>query len=288
MFLRFSPRYLALSLFVLLGLLPCDLLAFDPGSAGSMDSRARLRNPLIEVPSVQDSFTVVSARSFGDLPDRVYRTMISMNEEMARLFGEAPHFAVSIELLDENAFFEQTGAPSWTNALYFDGRILVPVPEPLDSAVLENLTRSVKHEFTHAYIYAAGGGKCPGWLDEGIAQWVEGPVNPLLQKILARHLQSAAAIPMAWLQQGFTKLDTKIVGAAYGQSLFAANSLMRSYGVQKVGGYLALMRQGANPADAFQRSFNLSYESFEKQLDVALQEWAQAYNGSGKMVAARF
>ena len=36
------------------------------------------------------------------------------------------------------------------------------------------LSRILKHELTHSFLYQKTQGRCPTWLQEGVAQWMEG------------------------------------------------------------------------------------------------------------------
>lgn len=242
----------------------------SPDSDSSRERQISYRKFALEHP-----FTIVSTKRWEDLAAKVYDLLAQSSTELERLFGRAPTQALSIELLGEKDFYATTGAPLWTNAMYYEGRILIPVIEPLEGESYDSIVRSVRHEYTHAYINAASAGKCPGWLDEGLAQWFEGPVNPLLSSILAKHLKTSAPIPMIYLQNGFTKLDNQIVGPAYGQSLFAAISLMKTFGFEAIGAYLAKLRQGIAGEIAFKESFGLGSTAFENKLKNALTIWVQ-------------
>lgn len=205
----------------------------------------------------------------------------NIDETHARLskhFGEIPGFESSLRLMDEELFYLSTGAPSWTNALFYKGQIMIPVPNK-KAPDMENIIRSVKHEYTHAVIHALSQGNCPGWLDEGLAQWAEGPENPALQPALFRYLNNNPPVPLDLLQNGFTKLKTRMVPAAYAQSLFATHTIINSFGVSSIGTYLKNLRKESNKSLAFYRSFKLSEKDFEKMLGANLKDWRKEYPG---------
>jgi len=228
--------------------------------------------------STQSTFTVISSKRWNDLAKKVYSELEQSNIELEKYLGRAQVQSISIELLSETDFFQLTGAPLWTNAMYYEGRIMIPVLEPIEGENFDNIVRSVRHEYSHAYISAASGGKCPGWLDEGLAQWFEGPVNPLIQNILAKHLRSSAPVPMIYLQNGFTKLDTQIVGAAYGQSLFAALSIIKTYPFRAIQKFFAMLKDGQTQESAFKEAFGISTAAFETKIRNSLWNWVRAYD----------
>lgn len=217
--------------------------------------------------------TVISPAQWSSIStDLLHELRVSHKEHSSRL-GRIPAINTSIRLMDEGTFFEYTGAPSWTNALFFRGQILIPlsVTQPID---LDNVRRSVKHEYTHAVIFSLSGGKAPGWFDEGIAQWAEGDENPALRAALKGYLQEHEPVPLKLLQGGFTKLDEKMVPAAYAQSLLATKALIEVYGFDLVAAYLSMMRAGTAPDIAFETAFRTSSARFEEKLTGSLKKWA--------------
>jgi hypothetical protein len=261
------------------------VLSFVPstGSTQSETSRARYSNPS-EAPSAALRFTplkleggskltLISPSQWSDLADALVDTLTSTHGEYTKLFGTIPAFATSIRLMDDQAFYELTGAPSWTNAMYFRGQIIIPLAanQPID---MENLHRSVRHEYTHAIISALSGGRAPGWIDEGIAQWAEGTENPALKPALENWLKTNEPVPLRFLQGGFTKLNPAMVPAAYAQSLFAARAVIKTYGFEHIGAFLTALRNGSDKDQAFITGFGVGSGEFESALGSALKQWA--------------
>jgi hypothetical protein len=172
--------------------------------------------------------------------------------------------------MDEESFYLSTGAPRWTNAMYFKNQILIPMAVEGETDY-DNLVRSIKHEYTHAVIHALSDGKCPGWLDEGLAQWAEGDENPALRPALTTWLKRNEVVSLKLLQGGFTKLETRMVAAAYAQSLYAAEYMIEGFGFEKIKTYFEDLRSGSDKADAFQGSFGMSEVSFERRLGSHLK-----------------
>ena len=229
------------------------------------------------------TFTLISAPEWRTTANEVRDVVMQTHQRYQRNFGQLPKVSASIRLMDDEQFYKQTGAPRWTNAMYYRGEIVIPLSptEPIDK---ENLTRSVKHEYTHAVLHALSGGKCPGWVDEGIAQLAEGEVHPLVEPALRRWLLRQEPVALSLLQGGFTGLATEMVPAAYAQSLISARVLLKAYGWEKMKGYLSALSQGTSGQDAFQASFGISESTFEHDLGVGLHEWALDTERSGSDV----
>ncbi|MBN8550803.1 MAG: hypothetical protein J0M12_15925 [Deltaproteobacteria bacterium] len=219
--------------------------------------------------------TLISPQAWSPLAEQIRDVLEKTHEYYTTLFGEIPPISTAIRLMDEETFFIATGAPKWTNAMYYRNQIVIPLA--LNTEIdMDALRRAVKHEYTHAIIHALSSGRCPGWLDEGLAQWAEGSENPALQPALRDWVLRAGAVPLSILQGGFTKLDAKIVPAAYAQSLYSAYVVMNSFGFVPLRNYFDLLRKGEDRDEAFKRSFELSETSFEQRLGESLERWAKS------------
>jgi tetratricopeptide (TPR) repeat protein len=93
-----------------------------------------------------------------------------------------PPESIGVILYTQDAFSDITRAPGWVGALN-DGRIRVPVQGL--TGVDAELSRVLKHELTHSFIAQKTNTACmglgascavraPTWIQEGLAQWMEG------------------------------------------------------------------------------------------------------------------
>jgi len=218
------------------------------------------------------SLTLISPERWSTLADEVVSALKAVHHELSGMFGPIPAFKTSIRLTDQDSFHRSTGAPTWTNALYYRGQILIPLSLTEDPDI-DNVRRSVRHEYTHAVINALSAGRAPGWLDEGIAQWIEGEENPALRPALARWLQDNDPVPLSLMQGGFTKMSADMVPAAYAQSLFSATVVINTFGFGDIRTYLESLKQGMDKDAAFAYGFSLDTASFERRLGRTLRSW---------------
>ena len=247
-------------------------LAPPPGSIKSAGSLSQSPITLIG----GSTLTLVSPPEWQSLGRELTSALQKTHAHFQNLVGEIPAFSTSLRLMGEETFYLGTGAPRWTNALFFRGQILIPLSK--DSLQdLDNVTRSMQHEYTHAIVNALSGGRCPGWLDEGIAQWAEGAENPALRPALADYLRRSPPVPLSLLQGGFTKLETNMVAAAYAQSLLLARSVLDSFGFPALRSYLNKLRQGYDKNVAFIGAFGLSESQFEIRVGMQLKDWAEHF-----------
>ncbi len=198
-------------------------------------------------------------------------------EELKRVFDTIPRNRVTLRFLTPDEFRDATGAPSWTSAMYFGGEITVPVASN-EALNKHHLKRALRHEYVHAVIAELSENRCPAWLDEGLAQLIEGEPNPLLGPALRKWAQHNDPLPLAHLQDGFTLLDDSLVPTAYAESLFATRTLINRRGFAAVRNYLKNLRELKTPEEAFELSFGEKQSKFEKGLATQIKRWASSGN----------
>ncbi|HME11327.1 MAG TPA: tetratricopeptide repeat protein, partial [Candidatus Acidoferrum sp.] len=112
-----------------------------------------------------------------------------------------PPDSIGVILYTQQAFADITKAPGWVGALN-DGRIRVPV-QGLTSMTPE-LSRVLKHELTHSFVGQKTRGRAPTWIQEGLAQWMEGQRSSqnaaaLTQIYAAGHASSLGHLEGSWM-----------------------------------------------------------------------------------------
>ncbi len=216
--------------------------------------------------------TVVTGEAWKGLAEEITGYLRADYQKFAELYGEIPKIATNVRLLDEAQFYNLTGAPAWTNAMFYKGEIIMPLTaESIKDR--DTLRRSLRHEFSHAVVNSLSNGNCPGWLDEGIAQWAEGDENPALKPALLRWLDGNAPVSLNLLQGGFTRLESDMVPAAYAQSLYASSTMIKAYGFNNLSNYFLQLRLGSDKSTAFKNAFNISEGQFEGVLSSSLRRW---------------
>ena len=152
--------------------------------------------------------------------------MIHTLEEQFRSLSAELHYTppepIAVILYTREVFRDVTRAPGWAGAGN-DGRIRVPVQGV--ETVSPELTRVLKHELTHSFVYQKTTGRCPTWLNEGIAQWMEGrrtgaDAGPLVASFERRKRQSAAVLSGSW-----TNLTAPQARFAYAWSLAVVEAI---------------------------------------------------------------
>lgn len=279
---RFWKRFsLILGLFALFPASPllAENLRTDAKASYSLESAGSLKRSELQPFTLSGGsrLTLVTSASFEPLARNVQKIIRDSHDYLTTVFGEIPAFNTEVRLMDEDTFFATTGAPRWTNAMYFRNQIIVPLgPHAMQD--LDNVYRAIRHEFTHAVIHAVTNGRCPGWIDEGLAQWAEGSENPALRPAMRDWLSNNDTVPFALLQGGFTKLDTAMVPASYAQSLYASKSILAAFGFAKLRTYFDKLRSGAAKNESFESAFGMDERDFELRFGAGLKEMFRQQN----------
>jgi len=105
------------------------------------------------------------------LASEVTRVLEDQFESLREELHYTPPEQIAVILYTQEEFRDVTRTPGWTGAVN-DGKIRVPV-QGVD-VVSDQLTRILRHELTHSFVYQKTAGRAPTWLQEGLAQWMEG------------------------------------------------------------------------------------------------------------------
>jgi hypothetical protein len=208
------------------------------------------------------------------LAEFAFNVLNKSYERYSKLFNFTPKNKITIKFLSPSEFKKYTGAPEWTSAMYFNDEITIPFNSK-KAINLSDLERAITHEYAHAVIHEISDGHCPAWLDEGLAQMFEGKVNPLLGPALRKWIAQNDAMPLDWLNQGFTLLHESIVPAAYAESLVATKKLVEDTGYEGVTKFLLELRGGHKEKEAFQTAFGSSEEKFLSLLTKDIKTWSK-------------
>jgi len=159
-------------------------------------------------------------------------------------------------------------APEWADG-WNDGSIRVPV-QGLDRPT-PRLLRVLRHELAHSFVTARTGNNCPTWLQEGIAQWLEGgdparddgPLAPLAR---AGRIQS-----LLTLEGPFRGLGEAEANLVYAQSLSAVNHILRKNGEAALIRLLLALGDRLPSEEALPVALGQSYPEFQKSWEQALR-----------------
>jgi tetratricopeptide (TPR) repeat protein len=167
-----------------------------------------------------------------------------------------PPDSIGVVLYTQEAFADITRAPGWVGALN-DGRIRVPVQGL--SGVTPELSRVLKHELTHSFVGQKTRGHAPTWIQEGLAQWMEGKRSGENADVLAQIYQEGHAASLARLEGPWMSLPSDAAGYAYAWSLANVEYIVQTDGMGDIERILDRIGGGSSTEQALREVVHSDY-----------------------------
>jgi tetratricopeptide (TPR) repeat protein len=197
------------------------------------------------------------------LRSQILAALESDYDDLVRDLGNPPRDSILVTLYTEQAFFDVTHAPGWSGAIN-DGKLRIPV-SGLDSMTSE-LAHVLKHELAHSFITQLSGGRCPTWLHEGIAQYLEPRSLSADGHQLSLLFKAQRNIPMNALEGNFLRFSAAEGYVAYAESLAAVSYIIDSYGLSDIQRILQRLSQGNSTETALRATIHSDYGQLESDL----------------------
>jgi hypothetical protein len=159
--------------------------------------------------------------------------------------------------------------PSWTGGRAYSDYNIVVIG--ISESDLDWGRDAMVHELTHILVghltFSCLGG-VPTWLNEGLAMFSEGELDPNSQQQLDNAIRNDTLLTLRSMSAGFAELPDK-VNLSYSQSYSVVKYLIQSYGQDKMTSLLTLLRDGTAIDDALQQTYGFDTDELE-------DEWRQA------------
>lgn len=197
-----------------------------------------------------------------DLAKGILSTLENDYEDLQSQLDYTPPEKIAVILYTGQAFEDITRAPSWVGALN-DGRIRIPV-QGLTSVTPE-LARVLKHELTHSFVGQKSHYRAPTWLQEGLAQWMEGRRTGANAAALVDAANRGLTPSLASLEGSWMGLTGDSAAMAYAWSLAVVESVIEQDGLGDVSRLLDRIATAPSAQDAVQETLNSSYSELQQQ-----------------------
>jgi len=196
------------------------------------------------------------------LEARVKEEIANSHRALMNKFGSLPDLKFPVSLVTRDKFNSAIAGTPWISA-YFDGQSLVFDLDELEKASPERFISLVHHEYSHAVIFSLSNGKCPAWLDEGLALIAGGGDRSQLFQAFSDWTENRKPLLLSSLDRSLTNLSDEATAVAYAESLIATEYLVKHKGFAQIKGFLSALKQNFNPAAAFQGAFGKNYSQLE-------------------------
>jgi hypothetical protein len=187
--------------------------------------------------------------------------------EYAARLGFHPETPVKVTL-QMTARITDGRAPEWADG-WNDGSIRVPV-QGLDRPT-PRLIKVLRHELAHSFVTARTGNNCPTWLQEGIAQWLEGGDSAREDAQLRARARTGRLQGLLTLEGPFRGLGEAEANLVYAQSLSAVNHIIRTSGEAGLVRLLSALGDRLPSEEALPVALGLSYPEFQRSWEQSLR-----------------
>jgi Peptidase MA superfamily len=200
-------------------------------------------------------------------PESFRRDLVSTLEshysDLVRDLGVAPRGSIAVILYTDQSFFDVTQSPSWAGAVN-DGKLRIPVNGM--SSVTPELSRVLKHELAHSFINQLSGGRCPQWLNEGIAQAMEPKSLSSRGRRLAELFKAQQEIPFNALEGSFMRFSGAEALLAYDESLAAVQFIIDTQNMSDLQRILQRLAEGNSTETALRATIHDDYGQLQGEV----------------------
>jgi tetratricopeptide (TPR) repeat protein len=192
------------------------------------------------------------------VPDSVVRLAADQLEAAHRsqseFFGSRLAKRQVVVLYGGRRFFALASVPDWVSGVY-DGKIRVALRANAEDPTV--MSSVLAHELAHALMRQVSGDRAPGWLHEGLAQWLEG--RRISRDETRDAVKAGGARSIEELESRFPgAMDRAQAKALYAQSLSLVEYVVAVRGEGALVCVVRRLRDGDTLAEALRREAGLA------------------------------
>jgi hypothetical protein len=208
----------------------------------------------------------------GAAPDLARAILHALEEDFRDLESQldyTPPESIGVILYTEQSFADITRAPGWVGALN-DGRLRIPVQGL--TGVTPDLAHVLKHELTHSFVGQKSHGRAPTWLQEGVAQYMEGRRSTSVAAALVDASVQGGLPGLGSLEGSWMGLPENSAALAYAWSLAVVESIVQQGGTSDISRLLDRVATSPSTEAACREALHSSYADIEQQTIAYLKK----------------
>jgi hypothetical protein len=204
---------------------------------------------------------------------------LQFNERQSGLKAQEPidiYIYASTDDLKEAILYE----PSWTGGQAFPDQNIVILG--VSESNLDWGRDAIVHELTHVlvgHLTFSCLGDVPTWLNEGLAVYSEGELDPASARQLEDAIRDDTLLTVRSLSSGFSEVADKAY-LSYSQSYSVTKFLVETYGQEKMTSLLLSLRDGSTIDEALMQTYGFHVEGLESAWREAIG--AQPLSGTSQ------
>jgi len=227
--------------------------------------------------NVEAAFRPTSSRHFQlsvtpEIPSNILRDVLSILErayaEIGRSLGRVyPSDRVQVIAYTASSFTDATLVGEHVGGLY-DGKIRIPLTDSAGEFLSETeLRQRLFHEYTHVVVRQICGDRVPWWLNEGMAETLSRPLEPVEKRILQKAHEQDVLFSLKDLEgHQLSVLGPDALRLAYAQVHATVELMWTRFGQARLPRLLASLAEGMEPEAALKQHYNRTYSSLQKEV----------------------
>jgi predicted RecA/RadA family phage recombinase len=193
----------------------------------------------------------------------ILRTLEAHFTTIESVLNFTPPEPVGVVLYTGQAFTDITRAPAWAGALN-DGRIRIPVQGLTE--MTPELSRTLKHELTHSFITQKTRARCPVWIQEGVAQWMEGAsAGDSASAFVTSFDRARQTISLGAIEGPWINLPGNEAHIAYAWALSVVEFIVKQGGAEDITQILNQIAAGNAAQTAAKIVLHMDYPQLEEE-----------------------
>ncbi len=202
-----------------------------------------------------DAVTVATAKSIQAVLDQTIATFV-------RRWNLSEPKGVVVICYPPGEFSLRTGLHEDVGGA-FDGRIRIAFPEELEGGGL-GVERVVRHEAIHLLLQSAGA-RPPRWVDEGVAQFLDGDQRKLWWPRFRQALKKSPNVGVHEREGLFSHADPATWAALYLHSYFFVKHLVEVGGELRIDMVVREVRSGKPWSESFESIYGVSAGELDRR-----------------------
>ena len=184
-----------------------------------------------------------------------------VRNEVGRDFRYFPRHKLVVLAYSQKGFDQVASGrgPGWWAAFY-DGKIRVP----LSDSGLDDLKPTLVHEYTHAVVHDLANGRCPRWMNEGMAEYQEAKVRMPRLHLLRIAAQKDKLIPLEDLSDALVTSNHVKGALAYEQSYSLIAYISQKHGFSSLTRIIEHLAHRKTEDEAFQAELGVNLFQLEQ------------------------
>jgi tetratricopeptide (TPR) repeat protein len=195
-----------------------------------------------------------------ELASQVIHTLEEQFQILKSELHYTPPEPIGVILYTNETFRDVTRVPGWAGGVN-DGRIRIPV-QGMEN-VSDLLARMLKHELTHSFVFQKTAGRCPTWLQEGVAQWMEGRRSGEDAVQLVALYEEGKGKPLRYLDGPWMGLSAPQARYSYAWALAVVEGIEADAGSDGIDRLLDSVRTESSGAGALLQALRTNYSSLD-------------------------